>query len=435
MSTMPDMETINLLKTVPPNVVEVARLVKGYIVGGAVRDIVMNKKPKDYDIATPFYPDDVIKILQDNGLRAIPTGIDFGTITTILPDIGAVEITTFRSEIYSWEKGRKPDVKFGVTLEEDLSRRDFTINAMAIDSNTGELIDPFEGQKDIEIGVIRFVGNPVERITEDPLRMVRACRFSSRMGFNLGTRSELAISENAGQLKRIADERVTEEMIKASDNMSGFIDCMSDTELSTELFGNVIEDMKKHKHDTRGMHYGENVYEHTMDVMKCLDKKKKNDPALKLAGLFHDTGKPSTKVISDDKIQFIGHEEKSTELCKQNLGKLKGFPRNDIKKACWLVEEHMVLPTLLGSERSMARTAIDYRIRGIPREWLRDLVDFMECDTKQNLEPIYEALVKVYDTERPSGEKFAHIAPASRSEAIRSVWIQTAIEKLKNGKW
>ena len=177
-------------------------------VGGCVRDLLLGRRPGDYDVCTSARPEQVMDLFE----RAIPTGIQHGTVTVLTED-GPVEVTTFRRE-GGYADGRHPDaVSFDVGLTEDLARRDFTINAMAL-GEQGEVVDPFGGQADLRAGLIRCVGEPDRRFGEDALRMLRAVRFAAQLGFAIESGTETAIRRNAGRLSQVSGERIKAELEK-----------------------------------------------------------------------------------------------------------------------------------------------------------------------------------------------------------------------------
>lgn len=189
---------------------EAALGVPVYLVGGMVRDTLLGRTPKDWDVTCALKPEDILERLQS--FHVIPTGIKFGTVSVIFPE-GVVEVTAHRSE-GGYEDGRRPsEVSFGVSLEEDLSRRDFTINSMAMDLK-GNLVDPFGGRKDLEAKKIRAVGNPLDRFTEDGLRPMRACRFMSQLGFDIDSKTAQAIPLTLSVFSQVAAERVLVEFTK-----------------------------------------------------------------------------------------------------------------------------------------------------------------------------------------------------------------------------
>jgi len=201
---------------------------RSYLVGGAVRDMIMGKTPHDYDVATDAAPQDVMKIFN----RVIPTGIEHGTVTVLLMGY-SIETTTFRTES-GYSDGRHPDsVSYAATIEEDLSRRDFTMNAIAVNLADGMIVDPFNGRDDIASGVIRTVGNARERFGEDGLRPVRALRFAAQLNFRIekDTYSEIFEQKTLVVVSRISIERFRDEFSKllASDTPSVGLKLMEET--------------------------------------------------------------------------------------------------------------------------------------------------------------------------------------------------------------
>ena len=182
---------------------------KAYLVGGCVRDMFIGRPPKDWDIATNAFPERVIELFS----KTIPTGLKHGTVTVVV-DKEQFEVTTFRTES-TYKDGRRPDeVIFVSNIEMDLSRRDFTINAMAFDPISGELVDPFNGQNDIKMGIIKAVRSPDERFQEDGLRIMRAIRFATRFGFRIEPQTMRSMSSNIHMLDKISRERINDELSK-----------------------------------------------------------------------------------------------------------------------------------------------------------------------------------------------------------------------------
>ena len=180
-----------------------------YAVGGSIRDALLGIEAKDWDIATNAKPEEVTRLFE----RVIPTGLAFGTVSVLL-DGQTYEVTTFRKD-GRYLDGRRPEtITFANTIEEDLSRRDFTVNAIAYDKKNGELIDPFNGQADLKRKTLRAVGAPVERFSEDGLRSLRACRFSSQLGFEIEEKTFSAISRTLDIFKKVSPERIHDEIVK-----------------------------------------------------------------------------------------------------------------------------------------------------------------------------------------------------------------------------
>ncbi len=210
-----------LLDQVPPPVREALRELEerghsAYIVGGAVRDMLLGITPKDFDIATSARPNEIIKIFQEKRWIVVPKGIKYGVVLVIEPETRTeIEIATFRREVYPLDYARRNvKIEFTNRIEEDLSRRDFTINALAL-SPTGEILDLFGGLEDLKTGKVRFVGEPGERIREDPLRMLRAVRFAVKLGFQIAEDALRAIRDLADKILHVSRERIGEEITKA----------------------------------------------------------------------------------------------------------------------------------------------------------------------------------------------------------------------------
>ena len=224
---------------IPPAVLEVHRRLKdagfkAYLVGGCVRDMVLGKPPKDFDLATSAKPEEVQRVFK----RVIPTGIKHGTVTVIVQDV-QVEVTTFRSE-GEYVDGRRPEtVEFHTDVEADLARRDFTINAMAEDPTTEELVDPFGGRADLKARVVRCVRDPLERFGEDGLRCLRAVRFATVLDFEIDPATEAAIPPTLHTFQKIAMERVRDELLKIllSPNAERGLGLLQRTGLMKQIFG------------------------------------------------------------------------------------------------------------------------------------------------------------------------------------------------------
>ncbi len=269
---------------------------EAFAVGGCIRDMVLNKVPNDYDITTSASPDKIKELFR----RTIDTGIEHGTVTVMLKSTG-YEVTTYRID-GKYEDGRHPaSVNFTTSLEEDLLRRDFTINAMAYNEKDG-LKDPFGGMEDIKRKIIRCVGDPKERFSEDALRMLRAVRFSAQLGYEIEEDTLEAIKLLAGNLKLISEERIQAELIKTvtSDNPDRLTVAYKTglTAVFLPEFDRMMETPQNHPHHMY------NVGIHTIRSMENI----KNDKVLRLAMLFHDMGKPETRSIDENGIDhFYGH--------------------------------------------------------------------------------------------------------------------------------
>lgn len=309
-----------------------------HLVGGAVRDSLRGEKVQDFDLATSATPLQIQEIFQKHPeYHLIPTGIAHGT-WTILKDKKHYEITTYRID-GEYADNRHPDtVSFTNSLIEDLSRRDFTINAIAVNPYTKEIIDPFDGQQDIKKGIIRTVGEATKRFNEDALRMLRACRFSSKLEYRIEDDSLNAINQLHLNITNISQERIRDELIKILDSKDPRIgiELMLNTGLLQHILpelveGYGVEQNEFHKFD---------VYRH--NIMTCYYMKS-TDIIGRLAALLHDIGKPRAKnfalKVGNGNV-FYNHEIIGAKMTKQLMKRLK-FSNDDIAKCTLLVELHM----------------------------------------------------------------------------------------------
>lgn len=301
---------------------------EAYAVGGCIRDSLLGKKPADYDITTSAKPDVIKKLFR----RTIDTGIQHGTVTVMLKDNG-YEITTYRVD-GEYEDNRHPkSVSFTSSLKEDLLRRDFTINAMAYNDKEG-LVDLFGGQEDLKNGIIRCVGIPYERFTEDALRVMRAVRFAAQLGYNIEADTLNAMSKLSRNLKNVSMERIQVELVKMiTSNHPELIRTAYEAGI-TKVFLPEFDEMMKtpQKHP----HHMYSVGEHTIKAIQEIDA----DKYLRLAMLFHDMGKPATLTLDEDgTTHFHGHPAVSERICKEVLKRLK-FDNDTIRIVSKLVLMH-----------------------------------------------------------------------------------------------
>jgi tRNA nucleotidyltransferase/poly(A) polymerase len=292
---------------------------KTYIVGGCVRDLVLGKKPKDIDIATNAPVKELEKLFPKT--YDIGKSKDFGIIV-IRHNGFSYEVAQFRTD-GEYLDGRKPEsVEICQNFKEDASRRDFCINAMGIDSK-GNIIDYFDGQKDIKDKIIRTVGNPYDRFKEDHLRMMRAVRFSSKLGFKIHPETKQATKELSKNITKISSERIREELIKmASDTGSNFADAivLLDEVGILEIILPEIVKLKEFKHNKESHPEGDTVYDH---ILSALRSNKVVDPLVNLSILFHDIGKQVTYQEIDGKHTYRGHAEEGRDLIYDIAKKLK----------------------------------------------------------------------------------------------------------------
>ncbi|SHI97104.1 CCA tRNA nucleotidyltransferase [Lutispora thermophila] len=305
---------------------------EAYIVGGCIRDILLKKHPEDWDVTTSALPEEVIKIFNDK--TVVNTGEKYGTVTVINGD-GKVEVTTFRKE-GDYSDGRHPDwVSFGNNIEDDLRRRDFTVNSMAWNPIKG-IVDPFGGEEDIAKGTIRTVGNPLHRFSEDGLRMMRAVRFASNLNFTIVDETLEAIKYMAASIKNISMERIREEFFKiiVGTNPKYGLNLLLDTRLMDFILPELLITIGFQQNNP---YHDMDVFHHTLCVLE------KTPPVLhiRLAALFHDIGKPYCYTEDEEGIgHFYGHNKKSVQIAEQILKRLKS-PNKLIRKVSILVEHHM----------------------------------------------------------------------------------------------
>lgn len=299
---------------------------QAFLVGGCVRDSLLGLTPKDFDLTTSAKPEEVISLFE----RTVPTGIKHGTVT-VIEDGNPVEVTTFRTESDYADHRHPGQVHFASTIEEDLSRRDLTINAMAWSEKTG-LKDPFGGQTDLKNRLIRAVGDPDVRFEEDALRMFRAYRFAARLHGTIDPKTEQAIHHQAHLTKVLAVERVVPEVEEILDTDPWMIARMLDV---LHPFLPQLEAMKNTPQNTP-YHYAD-VLGHTFDTLKFLDIR--NQTTL-WAALLHDAGKVEVRTTDENgRDHFKHHEQASARIAKKILADLK-LPVKVQKEAVRLILDH-----------------------------------------------------------------------------------------------
>ena len=320
-----------------------------YAVGGCVRDSILNRKPEDWDITTSAKPEQVKRIFR----RTVDTGIEHGTVTVLIGKDG-FEVTTYRVDGL-YEDGRHPkEVTFTSRLEEDLKRRDFTINAMAYNDDE-RLVDAFGGMRDLNYHLIRCVGDPKERFSEDALRILRAVRFSAQLAFPIEPETAEAIKSLAPNLEKISAERIQAELVKllVSDHPERIQDAC---ELGiTKVVPPEWDDMVGVKQNTP--HHKYDVAAHTVHALQNV----KNDKVLRLTMLFHDMGKPVMKTTDENgRDHFKGHAIASEQIAKTVMKRLK-FDNDTIRKVTKLVAYHdyRMEPTGANVRRAMHEIGVE----------------------------------------------------------------------------
>ncbi|HEX4513367.1 MAG TPA: CCA tRNA nucleotidyltransferase [Polyangiaceae bacterium] len=328
-----------LLEKIPADVLGIAQRLRekgkrGWIVGGCVRDLLRGEPAKDWDIATDALPEEVVGMFR----KVIPTGIQHGTVTVVVDRVH-YEVTTLRGE-GAYSDGRRPDkVEFVDDITRDLARRDFTMNAIAIDPVDGKLIDPFGGRRDLENKTIRAVGEPLQRFTEDGLRVLRAARFAATLECTIEESTEVAMGDPASlaTFKRVSQERVRDEWLKAmkAKRPSVAFEAMRRTAILPITCPEIMESVgvaqnKWHAFDVWG------------HAMACLDACKP-EPILRVAALLHDVGKPRTRAFSDKThdYTFYEHERIGAEMTEPILMRLK-FSNEERAKITNLVRHHLI---------------------------------------------------------------------------------------------
>jgi uncharacterized domain HDIG len=332
---------------IPPDVLGICRRLREaghatFVVGGSVRDLLLGRAPGDFDVATSALPEAIMGIF---GARyAIPTGLQHGTVTVLAgtsPAQRHVEVTTFRGE-GAYLDGRRPSsVAFGATLDEDLTRRDFTMNAIAYDPASGALFDPFDGQGDITRKIVRAVGDPVLRFTEDGLRPMRAVRQAAQLGFALDPDIQTAIPRTLDSFRKVSVERIRDELRKLllAPTPSRGLECMRVTGLLAEVLPELLPTVgcvqnRFHKHD---------VYEHTLATVDAAAP----DFIVRMAALVHDLGKPRTQAPREDspgEYSFFRHEQVGVDMAENICVRLK-LPIAERNTICSLVSGHMFFYT------------------------------------------------------------------------------------------
>ena len=313
------------------------------LVGGPVRDAILGRLGNDLDFTTDAHPKDCEKILNKWAGSVWDIGAAFGTVAGKKGDI-TVEITTYRSESYNLDS-RKPNVEFGKTIEADLSRRDFTINAMALELTTDEptFIDLYNGVGDLQNKLIKTPGKPEDSFSDDPLRMMRAARFISQLNFEIDPAVITAIKSMATRLEIISAERIRDEFIKIimSDNPRLGITLLVETGLA-EIF---LPEIPKLKLEIDEHHHHKDVYEHSLTVLEqaiALEARLGGpNLTLRLAALLHDIGKPKTKeLIAGGGVSFHHHEVVGARMGKERMKKLR-FDNHIIKDVAQLIFLHL----------------------------------------------------------------------------------------------
>lgn len=341
---------------------------EAYAVGGSVRDALMDKEPKDWDITTNARPEQIQVLLPDSKYENI-----FGTvIVPIRRDdelVCVVEVTTYRSE-QGYSDHRRPDeVRFEDSLDLDLARRDFTVNALAM-GRDGKIVDLFGGQKDIQKKIIRSVGEPEDRFKEDALRMLRAVRFSCQLGFSIEPKTERGIMKLAGTIKFVANERIRDELIKilSSTTPAEGIDKLHEL----KLLNYIIPELEEGVGMGQNHHHTLAVYEHNLASLRHCP-----NPAwqVRLAALLHDVAKPRTKKLMNGAATFYNHELVGAKMVQKIMARLR-FSAADSERVVTLVRNHMFYYNV----DEVTAASVRRLIKKVGEENLSDLIDLRIAD-------------------------------------------------------
>lgn len=388
-----------LLDKVPPDVAFIVRRLRekgkrGWIVGGCVRDVLKGSEPKDWDVATDARPEEVKRMFG----RVIDTGIAHGTVT-VMVEHRPYEVTTLRGE-GAYSDGRRPDkVEFVEDIVADLARRDFTFNAIAIDPIDGHLIDPFGGEKDLERGVLRAVGDPAERFAEDGLRILRAARFSATLGATIDPATERAMGapSSLATFRKVSAERVRDEWVKsmAAKKPSVAFDAM----LRCGVLGITCPELLESVGCEQNRHHAFDVWGH---AMACLDASEPN-VVLRFSALLHDVGKPRSRAMSDKTkdYTFHNHESIGAKMADPILQRLK-FSNEERTKIVSLVRHHLICYSSDWTDAAV-------------RRWLRrvgtDLAPMLyllgRADVRGKGRPVDDELADIDELEQRAGKLIA----------------------------
>ncbi|MFA5296283.1 MAG: HD domain-containing protein [Methanoregulaceae archaeon] len=314
---------------------------EAYIVGGCTRDLFMGKEPSDWDIATNALPEQTQDVFKEQNIKTFYEN-DFGTVGVVFPKNNIVEITTYRSES-TYSDYRHPDkVVWSQHIDQDLKRRDFTINAIAISPTSKdkfEIIDLFSGLEDIENKTIKTVGKPEERFSEDFLRMMRGVRFENTLGrgWKIEKNTEKAIIKYSYLLEKSSKERVRDELVKIimSENAAQGIESLR----KTGLLKYIMPELEKGFGVKQNKHHVYDCYKHNLECLNYAAKKGLN-LHVRIAALLHDIGKPATKKGTGENATFYNHEAVGAKMAEKLLNRLK-FPKKDIDKIVNLVRYHL----------------------------------------------------------------------------------------------
>ncbi|MDD4661777.1 MAG: HD domain-containing protein [Candidatus Pacebacteria bacterium] len=362
---------------IPNHVLNALNLLKNngfeaFLVGGCVRDYLLNKTPKDWDLTTNAKPEEIISVFKD--FKTLYEN-DFGTVAVFIEN-NLLEITTYRIEGGYLDKRHPKDINWTKNIEDDLKRRDFTINAMAMEVSYGttKIIDLYEGKKDLKEKIIRTVGIADERFNEDALRMLRAIRFLSVLGddWQIEKNTLSSIAKNKELLKNISEERIRDELVKIinSDHAKKGIMLLKET----GLMHYIIPELESGYGCNQNKHHVYDVFEHNLESLNFAVKKKYNTH-IRFAALLHDISKPEAKRGNGENATFYNHEIMGAKATKKILNRLK-FAKKDIDKIVNLVRYHLFYYNV----EEVTESSIRRLIKNVGIENMEDLIKLRMCD-------------------------------------------------------
>lgn len=365
------------LVNIPKEVIHVSETLEkqgfeAFLVGGCVRDLILKREPKDWDVTTNATPEQIIALFPETFYEN-----RFGTVGVKTesedPRLKVVEVTPYRLESKYSDNRHPDDVVFSQKLEDDLKRRDFTMNAIAYNISKGQMIDLYKGQEDIKGQIIRTVGDSDARFTEDALRMLRAVRFSAELGFTINIDTLSSISKNKDLMENVSQERIKDEFTKMVQSNNPMIGLGMAQKLgilpyiSTKLEEMVGVDQNKQAHIY-------DVWEHSLRALQhAADKQFSFE--IRLAALFHDIAKPETKRTVGDKTTFLGHEVIGARVTRETLKNLT-FSKEIVEKVSKLVRWHM----FFSDTEEISLSAVRRLVRNVGPENIWDLINLRICD-------------------------------------------------------
>ncbi|TSC94080.1 MAG: poly(A) polymerase [Parcubacteria group bacterium Licking1014_1] len=351
---------------------------EAYIVGGCVRDFLLRVEPEDWDVTTNAKPEEIQRVFPDSFYENKFLTVTARTGSKNLK-LQEIEITTYRYEAKYSDKRHPDEVKYAKTLEEDLSRRDFTINAMALEVKKSktknqkyEVVDLFEGQKDLKDKIIRVVGNSEKRFSEDALRMLRAVRFSATLNFTIENKTAEAIKKNSLWLEAISEERIRDEFLKIimSDKASDGIELLRKLDLLKYILPELLENYGV----SQNKHHIYDCYQHALKSLEFTAKKKFN-MYVRLAALLHDIAKPKVKAGEGREATFYNHEIVGAKMTFQILNRLK-FSKKDIEKITKLVRYHLFYYNV----GEVGDSSVRRLVRNVGPENMEELLQVRQAD-------------------------------------------------------